>query len=232
MYNAKQNSKNKTKQLMASLVCFTKCTSFVLCLASSLCYANKALEYQFLGSGIDKQNSNDTSHDLNLGRQELNNIEHRGGLLNKLVLNDDLGSLLGNLMSKSGINKMLSKDKEPLLLESFMMFDSASDALAYPQITSALANSISNIENLNFALFDYASESLEIGRPDSQFVIQLGQSTTSKQDALQAYSVLFGYDVYQKVELNFGYAFLDEELNDSTIEFYDGTWYAGFSGRF
>lgn len=59
-----------------------------------------------------------------------------------------------------------------------------------------------------------------------------GTSNVTLLNSIESYSVLFGYGLADKVEVNLGYSTLDidEKFHEST--FYEGTWYAGISAKF
>lgn len=59
-----------------------------------------------------------------------------------------------------------------------------------------------------------------------------GTSSLDTNSRFDSYSVLLGYGLADKVELNLGYSTLDVDERVYNSAFYEGTWYAGFSARF
>jgi hypothetical protein len=59
-----------------------------------------------------------------------------------------------------------------------------------------------------------------------------GTSNLDTNSHFDSYSVLLGYGLADKVELNLGYSTLDVDERVYNSAFYEGTWYAGFSARF
>jgi hypothetical protein len=59
-----------------------------------------------------------------------------------------------------------------------------------------------------------------------------GTSNNLRYKAIESYSVLFGYGLADSVELNLGFSSLERDQRIYAQDFYEGTWYAGFSAKF
>ncbi|WP_395344752.1 hypothetical protein PN836_008310 [Ningiella sp. W23] len=66
----------------------------------------------------------------------------------------------------------------------------------------------------------------------AQLGFRWGVSQTSDPRPESAYSVLLGYVQANELEVNIGFASLHADQRLLADEFYEGTWYAGFSAKF
>jgi hypothetical protein len=109
------------------------------------------------------------------------------------------------------------------------------------------ANTVDNENQLwqaQFGLFLVNSQNLQSGNSNGvnsgsavmynevNLGFRWGTSNNLRYKAIESYSVLFGYGLADSVELNLGFSSLERDQRIYAQDFYEGTWYAGFSAKF